>query len=40
MIVPKASKAEKNNGLDNFETKQVTGGGGGDYIDDVNSGVR
>ena len=39
MIVPKASKAEKNNGLDNFETKQVTGGGGGvgDYIDDVNS---
>ena len=39
MIVPKASKAEKNNGLDNFETKQTTGGGGGvgDYIDDVNS---
>ena len=39
MIVPKASKAEKNNGLDNFDTKQVTGGGGGvgDYIDDVNS---
>jgi site-specific DNA-methyltransferase (adenine-specific) len=30
---------QKNNGLDNFETKQVTGGGGGvgDYIDDVNS---
>ena len=39
MIVPKASKSEKNNGLDNFDTKQVTGGGGGvgDYIDDVNS---
>ena len=39
MIVPKASKSEKNDGLDNFETKQVTGGGGGvgDYIDDVNS---
>ena len=39
MIVPKASKAEKNDGLDNFDTKQVTGGGGGvgDYIDDVNS---
>ena len=39
MIVPKASKAEKNNGLDNFDTKQTTGGGGGvgDYIDDVNS---
>ena len=39
MIVPKASKAEKNEGLDNFETKQTTGGGGGvgDYIDDVNS---
>jgi len=39
MIVPKASKSEKNNGLDDFETKQVTGGGGGvgDYIDDVNS---
>ena len=39
MIVPKASTAEKNNGLDNFDTKQVTGGGGGvgDYIDDVNS---
>ena len=39
MIVPKASKAEKNNGLDNFDTKQVTGGGGGvgDYVDDVNS---
>ena len=39
MIVPKASKSEKNDGLDNFDTKQVTGGGGGvgDYIDDVNS---
>ena len=39
MIVPKASKSEKNEGLDNFDTKQVTGGGGGvgDYIDDVNS---
>ena len=39
MIVPKASKSEKNEGLDNFDTKQVTGGGGGvgDYVDDVNS---
>ena len=39
MIVPKASKSEKNDGLDNFDTKQTTGGGGGvgDYIDDVNS---
>ena len=39
LIVPKASKSEKNNGLDNFDTKQTTGGGGGvgDYIDDVNS---
>ena len=39
MIVPKASKSEKNNGLDNFDTKQTTGGGGGvgDYVDDVNS---
>ena len=39
MIVPKASKSEKNEGLDNFDTKQTTGGGGGvgDYIDDVNS---
>ena len=41
MIVPKASKAEKNNGLDNFETKQAKGGGGTSndtwYEDDVNS---
>ena len=39
MIVPKASKSEKNDGLDNFDTKQTTGGGGGvgDYVDDVNS---
>ena len=41
MIVPKASKAEKNNGLDNFETKQLKGGGGTSndtwYEDDVNS---
>jgi DNA modification methylase len=41
MIVPKASKAEKNNGLDNFEVKQQKGGGGTSndtwYEDDVNS---
>ena len=41
MIVPKASKSEKNNGLDNFETKQAKGGGGTSndtwYEDDVNS---
>ena len=41
MIVPKASKAEKNNGLDNFETKQAKGGGGTSndtwYEDDVNA---
>ena len=42
LIVPKASKAEKNDGLDNFDTKQVTGGGGGTsndtwYEDDVNA---
>jgi site-specific DNA-methyltransferase (adenine-specific) len=37
--VAKASKAERNKGLDEFEEKQTTGGGGGvgDYIDDVNS---
>jgi site-specific DNA-methyltransferase (adenine-specific) len=37
--VAKASKAERNKGLDEFEDKQTTGGGGGvgDYIDDVNS---
>ena len=29
MIVPKASKSEKNEGLDNFE-EQTTGGGGGE----------
>ena len=41
MIVPKASKSEKNNGLDNFETKQAKGGGGTSndtwYEDDVNA---
>ena len=41
LIVPKASKAEKNNGLDTFETKQAKGGGGTSndtwYEDDVNS---
>ena len=41
MIVPKASKSEKNNGLDNFEVKQRKGGGGTSndtwYEDDVNS---
>jgi len=39
MIVPKASKGEKNKGMENFETKQSSGGGGGigDYKDDVNS---
>ena len=41
MIVPKASKAEKNNGLDNFEVKQQKGGGGTSndtwYEDDVNA---
>ena len=37
--VAKASKAERNKGLEGFDTKQTTGGGGGvgDYIDDVNS---
>ena len=39
MIVPKASKGEKDKGMGNLETKQSTGGGGGigDYKDDVNS---
>jgi hypothetical protein len=41
LIVPKASKSEKNKGLDNFETKQAKGGGGTSndtwYEDDVNS---
>ena len=41
MIVPKASKAEKNEGLDNFEVKQQKGGGGTSndtwYEDDVNA---
>ena len=41
MIVPKASKAEKNDGLDNFEIKQAKGGGGTSndtwYEDDVNA---
>lgn len=37
--VAKASKAERNKGLEDFQEKQTTGGGGGvgDYIDDVNS---
>lgn len=36
---PKASKNDRNEGLENFETKQTTGGGGGigDYLTDVNS---
>jgi len=35
----KASKKDRNEGLDRFITKQATGGGGGvgDYLDDVNS---
>jgi DNA modification methylase len=35
----KASKAERNMGLDELSTKQTTGGGGGigNYLDDVNS---
>ncbi len=35
----KASKSERNKGLDGFEAKQTTGGGGGigNYLDDVNS---
>lgn len=35
----KASKRDRDEGLDEFETKQCTGGGGGigDYLDDVNS---
>ena len=35
----KASKSERNNGLNGFEAKQSIGGGGGigDYLDDVNS---
>lgn len=39
LIVPKASKSEKNKGLEEFEKKQAKGGGGGigDYLDDVNS---
>ena len=41
LIVPKASKAEKNNGLDTFDTKQAKGGGGTSndtwYEDDVNA---
>ena len=41
LIVPKASKSEKNKGLDNFETKQAKGGGGTSndtwYEDDVNA---
>lgn len=39
LIVPKASKSEKNEGLNNFQIKQSQGGGGGigDYKDDVNS---
>ena len=36
---PKASNRDRDEGLDNFETKQATGGGGGigDYLNDVNS---
>lgn len=39
LITPKASKSEKNKGLDSFEVKQSAGGGGGigDYANDVNS---
>ena len=35
----KASKSERNKGLEGFEDKQSIGGGGGigDYLDDVNS---
>ena len=35
----KASKRDRDEGLDTFETKQCTGGGGGigDYLEDVNS---
>jgi len=35
----KASKSERNNGLEGFEEKQTKGGGGGigDYLEDVNS---
>jgi DNA modification methylase len=37
--VAKASKSERNKGLEEFEAKQSVGGGGGigDYLDDVNS---
>jgi len=37
--VAKASKSERNKGLEGFEAKQSIGGGGGigDYLDDVNS---
>lgn len=37
--VAKASKAERNYGLDHLDTKQTVGGGGGigDYLSDVNS---
>jgi site-specific DNA-methyltransferase (adenine-specific) len=37
--VAKASKSERNKGLDEFEEKQTVGGGGGigDYLEDVNS---
>ena len=36
---PKASQKDRNEGLEDFETKQTTGGGGGigDYLTDVNS---
>jgi len=39
IITPKASKSEKNKGLENFSTKQSQGGGGGigQYVNDVNS---
>jgi hypothetical protein len=37
--IAKASKSERNRGLNGFETKQTKGGGGGigDYLEDVNS---
>jgi DNA modification methylase len=37
--IPKASKAERNQGCEELEEKQSVGGGGGigDYLDDVNS---
>lgn len=39
IYTPKASKKDRNEGLDEFEVKQCVGGGGGigDYLQDVNS---